>query len=126
MEFRILGPLEVSSELGPVRITAAKHRALLMHLLVRANEVVSADALVDALWGERPPASARKLLQVYVSQLRKALGDVLVTRPPGYLITAEWFRLDRARFERLLDEGSEALLGCLDHHAPDAVGGDAK
>jgi len=110
MEFRILGPLEVSSEIGPVPVTAAKHRALLTHLLLRANEVVSADALVDALWGERPPASARKLLQIYVSQLRKSLGDaVLVTRAPGYLIAVEWPRLDSARFERLLGEGSQAL-----------------
>lgn len=107
MEFRILGPLEVSSE---IPITALKHRALLTHLLLRANEVVSADALVDALWGERPPASARKLLQVYVSQLRKSLGDaVLLTRAPGYLIVVAWPQLDWARFERLLEEGSEAL-----------------
>jgi len=110
MEFRILGPLEVSSEIGPVPITPAKHRALLTHLLLHANEVVSADALVDALWGEKPPVSARKLLQVYVSQLRKSLGDsVLVTRAPGYLIAVEWPRLDTARFERLLREGGQAL-----------------
>ncbi len=109
MEFRILGPLEVSSN-GPVPITAAKHRALLTHLLLHANAVVSAEALVDSLWGERPPASARKLLQVYVSQLRKVLGDaVLVTRSPGYLIAVEWSRLDSARFERLFAEGSQAL-----------------
>ncbi|MBA3329545.1 MAG: tetratricopeptide repeat protein, partial [Actinobacteria bacterium] len=110
MEFRILGPLEVSNESGPIPITAAKHRALLTHLLLHANEVVSADALVDALWGERPPTSARKLLQIYVSQLRKSLGDaVLMTRAPGYVIAVDLSRLDSARFERLLGEGSQAL-----------------
>ena len=85
MEFRILGPLEVSGADGHLPITAAMHRALLLHLLVHANETISADALVEALWGARPPASARKLIQVYVSQLRKLLGDsVLETRPvPG-------------------------------------------
>ena len=111
MEFRILGPLEVSGADGHLPITAAMHRALLLHLLVRANETVSADALVDALWGARPPASARKLIQIYVSQLRKLLGEsVLETRPPGYAIAVEWVRLDSARFERLLEEGSQALL----------------
>ncbi|MBA2440039.1 MAG: tetratricopeptide repeat protein [Thermoleophilaceae bacterium] len=105
-----MGPLEVSGEIGPVLVTAAKQRALLVHLLLHANEVVSADALVDALWGERPPASARKLLQIYISQLRKSLGDaVLVTRAPGYLIAVERLRLDSVRFERLLGEGSQAL-----------------
>jgi len=110
MEFRILGPLEVSSELEAIPITAAKHRALLTHLLLHANEVVSTDTLVDALWGERPPVSARKLLQIYISQLRKPLGEaVLVTRAPGYLVAVEWSQLDRARFERLLAEGQQAL-----------------
>ncbi len=110
MEFRILGPLEVVSEIGAIPITAAKHRALLTHLLLHANQVVSADTLVDALWDERPPASARKLLQVYVSQLRKLLGDeVLVTRAPGYLITVERSQFDLTRFERLLAEGRKML-----------------
>ena len=110
MEFRILGPLEVSSEAGPISITAPKQRALLTHLLLHANEVVSADALIDALWGERPPASARKLLQVYVFQLRKSLWEeTLRTSSTGYLIAVDESRLDSVRFEQLLAEGSQVL-----------------
>ncbi|HZG36976.1 MAG TPA: BTAD domain-containing putative transcriptional regulator [Gaiellaceae bacterium] len=109
--FRLLGPLEVRSSAGPVELRAAKPRALLTMLLLRANEVVDADALVDGLWGDRPPATARKLIQVYVSQLRRALGDGarLVTRPPGYAVEVEDDELDVARFEQLLAEGREAL-----------------
>ena len=58
MEFRILGPIEVTEENRPVALGAAKQRALLALLLLRANEVVSSDRLVEELWGERPPAKA--------------------------------------------------------------------
>ena len=110
MEFRILGELEVIGEDGPIELKAAKQRALLGILLLRANEVVSADSLIDRLWSERPPASAPKLVQVYVSQLRRALGDGrIVTRAPGYVLTVEPDELDSARFERLLAEGRAAL-----------------
>ena len=74
MEFRILGPLEVFDEGRSVDIGAAKQRALLAVLLLDANRVVPTDVLIEALWGERPPATATKALQVHVSQLRKALG----------------------------------------------------
>ena len=70
----------------------------------------STDALVDAVWGPSPPASARKLLQVYVSQLRKALPrrEALVTSPRGYALRREHVSLDADRFERLLDDAVEA------------------
>ena len=110
MEFRILGPLEVSSEDGPVTLSASKHRALLTHLLLHPNEVVPSEVLVDALWGEQPPPSGRKVLQIYVSQLRKLLGPaVLQTRAPGYLLAVDLSRLDSARFERLAQEASQVL-----------------
>ena len=84
MEYRILGPLEVVDDGRPVALNAPKQRALVLCLLLRANEVVSADALIDAVWGEQPPPSAAKLVQVYVSQLRRTLGDgAIETRPPG-------------------------------------------
>ena len=75
MEFRILGPLEVRGELGAVALGGIKPRAVLAVLLLHANEPVSAERLALALWGEDAPAGAVKTVQVYVSRLRKALGD---------------------------------------------------
>jgi peptide/nickel transport system substrate-binding protein len=102
----ILGPLVVWKGDGEVPITAPKQRAVLVLLLLRPGELVPTGALVDALWGERPPATAVKTVQVYVSQLRKLLGDgVVETRPAGYLIRLDPDALDAARFERLLARG---------------------
>jgi predicted ATPase/DNA-binding SARP family transcriptional activator len=111
VEFRILGRLEAVAAHGPVTLETPKHRALLAILLLHANEVVSADTLVEGLWGERPPATAAKLVQVYVSQLRRALGEdgAIATRAPGYVLAVEPHELDSARFERLLAEGRAAL-----------------
>jgi DNA-binding SARP family transcriptional activator len=88
LDFRLLGPLEVFDGERAVVIGSGKRRSLLALLLLHGNEVVSADRLIDGLWGESPPPTAAKGLQVYVSQLRKELhngadrdGDVLVTRP---------------------------------------------
>src|SRR4051794_10423256 len=102
MDFRILGPLEVAVDGGVVPLGGGKQRALLAVLLLHANEVVSSDRLIDSLWGERPPDTAAKALQVHVSQLRKALGrDLLHTRAPGYVLTLADGELDLTRFERL-------------------------
>ncbi len=111
MEYRILGPLEVVGEDGRrIYVTAPKQRDLLVCLLLRPNEVVATERLVDDLWGEAPPSSATKLVHVYVSQLRRALGDAaLETRSPGYLLRVGPGSLDAARFEALLAEGREAL-----------------
>lgn len=101
-EFRLLGPLEAVVDGTPVQLAAAKPRALLALLLLNRNRVVSTERLIDELWGDDPPAQATKTLQVYVSQLRKALGpDRLVTRPPGYLLRVEDGELDLERFEQL-------------------------
>ena len=116
MEFRILGPLEVLAEDRPVALGGAKQRALLAVLLLHANEVVSRDRLIDELWGASPPDTARTALQVYVSQLRKALGrDLILTQPPGYLIRVSDGELDFHRFERLVatartEEPAQAAL----------------
>jgi DNA-binding SARP family transcriptional activator len=105
MEFRILGPLEVAEGGVPVALGAPKQRALLAVLLLHANEVVSAQRLIDELWGEAPPARAPKLIQHYVSGLRKVLpAAVLLTRAPGYLLRVEPGQLDLIEFERLLEE----------------------
>ena len=104
-EFRILGPLEVVGESGEVALGGQKQRALLGLLLVRAGEVVATDRLVDQLWGEHPPKTATTSLQNLVSQLRRALGpDLLVTRPPGYVLRVEDESLDLRRFEHLVAE----------------------
>ena len=110
LEFRILGPFEVSERGKPVEVGAGKQRALLALLLLHAGEVVSTDRLIDALWGERPPASALNSVHVYVSQLRKALGNGrLATRGHGYELALEPEQLDLGRFERLLSDGRQLL-----------------
>jgi len=109
-EFRLLGPLEAVVDGTPVRLQAEKPRALLALLLLNRNRVVSMERLVDELWGEEPPARATKALQVYVSQLRKALGpERLVTRPPGYELRVDEGELDVARFESLVAAAREQL-----------------
>jgi DNA-binding SARP family transcriptional activator/tetratricopeptide (TPR) repeat protein len=105
MQFRILGPLEVLAKGRALDVGGPKQRGLLAVLLLNANRVVSSDRLIDALWGERPPATAHKALQVYVSQLRRMLGkDHLVTRAPGYLLRIAGDELDLGRFEALLEQ----------------------
>ena len=112
MRYGILGALELEGEAGAVRLSARKQRVLLLCLLIRANEVVSTDELIEALWGANPPRSAPKLLQVYVSQLRRVLDEgALETRPPGYVLQVGADDLDARRFERMLDDAREALAG---------------
>jgi DNA-binding SARP family transcriptional activator len=106
MEFLLLGPLEVSSQGRLLDLGGLKQRALLALLLLEANRVVSRERLIDALWEQEPPETARKALQVYVSQLRKLLGrERLLTRPPGYLLSLDGDELDLARFEELHQSG---------------------
>lgn len=109
MEFRILGPLEVVENGRPISIRRGKEQALLVYLLLHANEVVPSGTLIDVLWDERPPATASKILQNGVSHLRKQLGDGrLETRDPGYLLRVAKDELDLELFERLAREGREA------------------
>ena len=111
LEFRILGPLEVLNDAGPVHVGSSKQRALLGALLLHPNETVSTSNLADAIWGERPPATAEKLVQGYVHALRKELGDgVLETRAPGYRLQVDRRSLDLAEFERLRDAARTAPL----------------
>lgn len=120
MDYRILGPLEVCDGDRTVELGGEKQRALLAILLLHANEPVSADRLIDDLWGQRPPPTALKTLQGYISRLRKALDDgdqaspgssngVLVTRGRGYLLRVESGELDVDRFRGLVEEGRRAL-----------------
>ena len=94
-----------TSDDQPVELRGAKRRALLALLILHANEVVRTDRLVDELWGEHPPANAPAALQNHVSRLRKALGgDVLITKPWGYVPRAETDTIDLRRFEKLVAE----------------------
>jgi predicted ATPase/DNA-binding SARP family transcriptional activator len=109
LSVRVLGPLEVQRHGEPVRLEAAKPRALLALLLIRRGDV-HRDVLVDALWGEGAPAGVRNTLQVYVSRLRRELGqDAIVTTSSGYRLSP--LDVDADRFEALLAEGAfeEAL-----------------
>ena len=104
-EVRVLGPVEVVGSDGPIPL-AAKQGRLLAALVVAGGRARGVDELVEAVWGESPPASAGKLVQVYVSQLRKVLpgGVEIATRPGAYAAVLESGALDAARFERLLGE----------------------
>ena len=100
LEFRILGPLEVSDETGHVALGGPKQRGLLAILVLEAGRVVPTDRLIDLLWGEEAPKTATASLQNTIGRLRKALGsDVLETRPPGYLLSVELDQIDARRFE---------------------------
>ena len=110
MEFRVLGALEVRSGGAPVRLSARKHRELVGALVLASNRIVSREALIDVLWADRAPPSAPKLLRIYVSQVRRALGEGrLETRPGGYLLRVEDGELDAARFDELLARGRSEL-----------------
>ena len=115
MELRILGPFEVCDDSGrQIRVPTGRERALLAVLLLRRGEVVSVDALVDALWGERPPSTAGKAVQGYVSHLRRLLEQaghdgVLVTQSPGYLLRVDDDHVDARRFVLLAAQGWRTL-----------------
>jgi DNA-binding SARP family transcriptional activator/tetratricopeptide (TPR) repeat protein len=119
VEYRLLGSLEVLHEGGlPVRLGGLKPRLLLAVLLVHANHVVTVDELVDALWGEDPPATARKTVQYFVHGLRKTLGgavgdgkDLVATQASGYLLHVEPDALDVQRFEAALRRAWQAEAG---------------
>jgi len=122
MEFRILGPLEVEDEGRVLKLGGVKQRGLLALLLLRANEAVSRDRLIDELWGDQPPETASTAIQVHISQLRKVLGrDVIITQAPGYAVRLENRQLDLERFEDAVTraraaapaEAAELLKGAL-------------
>jgi len=109
MEFRILAPLEVLDGERALDVSGPKQRALLAVLLLNANQVVSTDVLIDSLWGEQAPGTARKAIQVYVSQLRSVLGKTRVeTKAPGYLLRVHGDELDLHRFESLREQAKHA------------------
>jgi DNA-binding SARP family transcriptional activator/pimeloyl-ACP methyl ester carboxylesterase len=114
VEFRVLGPLEVTAGGQSLRLAGARTRAVLALLIVHANQVVPSDRLIEELWPGHPADKATDSLQVRLSDLRKAFrsaGEVdrLTTRSPGYLLQVAPEELDAQRFERLVAAGDTAL-----------------
>jgi DNA-binding SARP family transcriptional activator/streptogramin lyase len=110
LEFRALGPIEVVRDGQPVELGKGIERALLAILVLNAGRSVATDEIVDALWGERLPATAREMVRNYVGRLRRRLGpDVVATTPSGYRLVADVDSVDIAQFERLASDGAQAL-----------------
>jgi len=108
MEFRILGPLQVLDDGVPVEIAGAKQQVVLALLVLRANEMVGSERLIDELWGERPPRNAAGALYNHVSRLRKVLGpDVLARREWGYVLRTPPESIDLRRFEAMLSDAEQ-------------------
>jgi SARP family transcriptional regulator, regulator of embCAB operon len=111
MRYEILGPVRVVDENGSSFIRARKIELLLAVLLIRADQVVTTDQLMNEIWGEQLPRRATAGLQVYISQLRKFLcrpdrsGSPIVTRPPGYALRIGSDELDLDALQRLVAEG---------------------
>jgi len=111
VEFRILGPLEVLKEGEQLPLPRLKERMVLAVLLLHANEFVSRERLIDDLWGEAPPPTARQAVNVYLSQLRKALSrageDPITTASGGYRLRVESDALDASRMQVLVASARE-------------------
>src|ERR1700752_781012 len=123
IEYRVLGPFEVRDGGRLGGLGGDKERGLLAVLLLHRNEVVSADRLIDELWGESAPPTAVRTVHAYVSRLGKGLNGngtiggpgeesaagsrsgVLVTRGHGYLLEVAPGELDLERFRELVDQG---------------------
>ncbi|MEU5259558.1 BTAD domain-containing putative transcriptional regulator [Amycolatopsis sp. NPDC021455] len=109
LRFGILGPLEVTRGEAPVPVNGPKLRIVLATLLLRANTTVTLDRLVEDLWGDEQPPTARKSAQLYAQRLRRALGEAVIeTRPDGYLLRVAPDRLDLLRFRALVARAREA------------------
>jgi DNA-binding SARP family transcriptional activator len=116
LEFRILGPLEVRRDGEVVPIPAPRQRAVLVALLLQANQVAPAEGLIEKLWGASPPRTARSVLHSLVHRLRRRLepgsppaGGLLVTRQLGYLLTLEPGQLDLDQFGDLTERARRAM-----------------
>ncbi|WP_329222086.1 AfsR/SARP family transcriptional regulator [Streptomyces sp. NBC_01485] len=117
LELRVLGPLEAAVHGRPVGLGGPQPRGVLAQLAAVPGRTVSVWALVDELWGARPPRDAHRTVRTYVSRLRAALRraagtdapTALVTRPPGYQLRVDPTMVDAVRFERLVTSGRQAL-----------------
>lgn len=115
IDFRVLGPLEVTGRDGPVRVPPGRQEVVLAALLMESNRVVGSHHLVDLIWNEDPPDTARTQVQICVSRLRRTFADAgiqasIATKPPGYLMRAADDAIDLHIFNRLVAE-ARALVG---------------
>ena len=111
IDVRLLGPLEVDVGGAPVRFDGPKQRSLFVALILGAPQTVSADVLVEILWGDAPPAGAAAALQKHISRLRQRLGDesAVQHRAPGYALAIDPLAIDARRFEALLERARVSL-----------------
>lgn len=114
MEFRLLGAFEVIDNDENLTPTAPKLREVLALLVLRGNQLVQIETLMEELWGETPPSSALSTLQTYIYKLRKILFDraddiTLVTKPAGYVALIPPEKVDVRRFEKAMAEGLKAI-----------------
>jgi DNA-binding SARP family transcriptional activator len=111
LDFRILGPLEVVGDDGPIQLGGPKQRATLAILLLSANQIVSVERLADDLYAGAAPVTAVTQVQRQISELRRLLGPDcgIETRVPGYVIRLDPDQLDLNRFERRAEEAAKAL-----------------
>jgi DNA-binding SARP family transcriptional activator/WD40 repeat protein len=114
LRFRVLGPVRVLDHGGgEIDVGGSKPRLVLVQLLLNPNRVVSSDALIDALWGDDPPPSARRSLQAHVAKLRAALGGdagPIRSHPPGYVLVVDEDQVDLWRSEDLVRQARASLL----------------
>jgi YVTN family beta-propeller protein len=122
IDFQVLGRLEVIDGDRQLQLGSPQQRALLMVLILNRGQPVAADRIVDALWEDRAPATATKIVHGYVSNLRRALGDgLLVTRGHSYMLDVAPGQVDEDRFESLVDEGTRALREGDARHAAELL-----
>lgn len=111
VEFRLLGSVEViEQDNGAISLGGPRQRAVLAHLLLRANNLVPTEVLIDEVWGDEPPEAARNALQAYASHLRKAIGPGrLDGSRAGYVLRAEPSELDTVRFQSHLRDAHRLM-----------------
>jgi YVTN family beta-propeller protein len=123
IEFGVLGPVEAVNADGPLLLGGPQQRALLAVLLLHRGELVSADLLIEGIWGEQAPATAPKIVHGYVSSLRKVLGEgLLETRGHGYVLLTQPGQVDADRFESLVADGDAAFRAGDATTAADCLG----
>jgi DNA-binding SARP family transcriptional activator len=122
VDFRILGPLEVVDERGPVEISGANARAVLAALLLDAERPVSSASLIETVWGAEPPDSAPAMLRNAISQLRRQLGEAIETTTVGYRLRLGPNTLDAQTFTDLVESGRAARRAGYAEQASSALG----
>jgi DNA-binding SARP family transcriptional activator len=123
MQVRLLGPVDVVADGASRPVNGLRRKAVLAVLALHSGVVVSSDRLADVVWGGEPPATPLNTVQRHVSYLRQVLGsrDVIVARPPGYLLDPVRAGTDVAAAERLIEEGGQAVGRVREQRLRDAL-----